>query len=229
MPMNKLLDWGFIMNSIYCLLFIFFYFLIFTPVQAGGEKKNKKSSKRSIEQVARVKGGSKREIRKNIIKQVKKYIDVEFNKTRSANDHLHGFVTYSIADGGTDKNDRQFAAYIFLNWGDLYEKIPNISSKYYSNWDGCVKIREAGYASVVQEFAFDDRKNREPKVGTGIDKLLKDSTSSQVRWRSAVVGATDGLLIKLALHKQEAKGEIQIGPYNIPFIIRSKNISDVDK
>ena len=190
--------------------------------EAGTKKTEEKPSGTSIEEKARQKGGRKGEIRRNIFRGVVQHKDVEINKTRSENDHLRGFITYSIKENGDKKSDRAYAAYIFLNWGDLHKKIPTCSSDYYSNWDGHVKVREAGYASVVQEFAFDDQANRVPREGTGVDMLIKDSTSSQVVWKSAVVGATDGLLIKLAMHKQEAKGEIQIGPYNIPYEIRPR-------
>ena len=166
---------------------------------------------------ARNKGGPKTAVRNNILKEVSKYKNKSFTRATSARNKLEGFVTYSTQQ--TVAGERPYVAYIYLNWGDLDNLIPRCSSKFYENWNGHVKVQLGGYCSVVQEFAFDSSPNREPGIGTGIDKLLKDSTSSQVRWLSAVVGATDGLLIKISMQKEKARGEIKAGTFTIPYEI----------
>ncbi len=176
------------------------------------------AQKPSIEEAARAKGGGKAVVRKNILAEISKYKDKSFQHQTSVSNKLDGFVTYAIPQEG--KRERPYVAYLYLNWGDLDKLIPRCASRFYQNWDGQVKVQEAGYCSVVQEFAFDDGGNREPKVGTGIDKLLKDETSSQVRWLSAVVGATDGLLIRIEMQKSAARGEIKAGTYSASYEIR---------
>ncbi|MCG2681271.1 MAG: hypothetical protein L6455_15080 [Kiritimatiellae bacterium] len=184
-------------------------------------------SKESIEVNARKAGGRKTAVKGRILAEVRPLADKTFDYATSASNKLHGFVTYSIPQA--KDSERPYVAYIYLNWGDLDDLIPHCSSNFYQNWDGQVKIQQAGYCSVVQEFAFDNAGNREPKVGSGVDKLLKDETSSQVRWLSGIVGATDGLLVKIAMQKPEARGEIKAGTFTIPFEIRPKTEAEGQK
>lgn len=162
-------------------------------------------------------GKKKQPVRQKLLSTIEPLADVRFEKIDTDKNLLRGFVTFSVSN--TNYGERPYIAYVYLNWGDLDKLIPNISSNFYKNWDGHVKVQEAAYATVIQEFAFDSG-TTEPRIGSGRDKLLKDETSSQVRWLAAVVGATDGLLIKLEMHKPEARGEIKAGPYMIPFEIR---------
>jgi hypothetical protein len=166
---------------------------------------------------------------------------MEFEKKNSDSDLLRGRITYSMPD----KDDASgYVAYIYVSWGDLDNKIPDISPDYYSNWDGYVKVQQAGKASVVKEFAFDDHNHRdggvgrrdgigrdssrrtgdrsEPGQGVGTDMIIKDTESSMVAWKSGIVGATDGLLIKLELKKPEARGTIKAGNFTISYEIVSK-------
>jgi hypothetical protein len=53
--------------------------------------------------------------------------------------------------------------------------------------------------------------------GSGRDTLIRDSESSMVAWKSGVVGATDGLLIRLELRQAETRGVIQAGNFTVPF------------
>ena len=173
-----------------------------------------------IEAMARAKGGGKTAVRSNIFKEVQKLADVKIDRIRSPQDRLTGFVTYATPGDKDAGGERPYVAYIYLNWGDL-DNLIHHGKKNYSNWDGNVKIQEGGYASVVQEFAFDEGKG-EPGPDTGHDKLLQDEKSSQVTWLAGVTGATDGLLVKLAMQKPEATGNITIGPFIIPYQIRAK-------
>ncbi|MFC1461605.1 hypothetical protein ACFLQR_03700 [Verrucomicrobiota bacterium] len=170
--------------------------------------------------------------KEKILQKVVPFKDMTFEKKNSDVDLLRGFVTYSLPS--QEDGSREYVAYVYLNWGDLDKKIP-VRKENYQNWDGYVKIREAGRAEVVKEFRFDDgslgrdssKKNAkdlpQPCKGSGRDKLLKDEISSQVVWQSGIVGDTDGLLIRLDLHKPFAKGTIKAGNFTIPFIIRPRS------
>mgnify|MGYP006911567221 CR=1 FL=1 len=173
-------------------------------------------------------------------RDISKIKSMSFEKINSDKDLLRGFVTYSRPS----KDDgRNYEALICLRWGDLDNLIPKIKSDFYSNWDGYVKVHGGGRAYVIKEFAFDDgdpaggetgkgglgedssknipdRESKEPGLGSGRDELIKDQTSSMVAWKSGVVGATDGILIKVELQKPEAKGEIKAGNFVIPYEIK---------
>ena len=58
-----------------------------------------------------------------------------------------------------------------------------------------------------------------PREGSGRDLLLPSDDESVVSWEAGVIGATDGLLIKLELDSPEATGEIQAGVFTIPFMV----------
>ncbi len=233
---------------------------------------------------------------KQQLAQAQTYQCMKFTRKNSAEDMVTGIVTHSRP---TNPGGRQHVAYVFLIWGDLDNKIKGVASKYYSNWDGYVKVT-SGKASVVREFAFDDgtplllspkdkiimmskakkaladqkkqlvaalskfrdnaialvrklmrdpSKRREaerkitrryhdalraydkmakgrldamakwgePGVGSGVDELVKDNTKRQVTWEAGVVGATDGLLIRLDLPLGSTSGQIKAGKFTIPF------------
>jgi hypothetical protein len=162
----------------------------------------------------------------------------EFEKKNSDKDLLRGKITHAMP---AKDGESGYTAFIMLRWGDLDNQIPNIKSEYYTNWDGYVKLQQGGKAEVVKEFAFDDRNQRTGGVdkgdglgrdsgkrqgdrntvgeGSGHDEIIKDSDISMVAWKSGIVGATDGLLIKLTLKKAETKGTIKAGNFTIPFEI----------
>lgn len=157
--------------------------------------------------------------------------DTSFERINTKTDILRGFVTYSMPSGR--ERDRygagQYEAYILLLWGDLDGLIP-MSRNYYCNWDGFVKVQESGHADVVRKIRFDDRMrdgvlNRNaPELGpgSGRDKLLPASNGSNVSWLSGVVGAMDGLLIRVDMRKPEARGTIKAGSHTISFEIRPR-------
>lgn len=174
-------------------------------------------------------------------KHVEDTTAMTFEEKNSDKDLLRGRVTHSSPSKDDEKG---YTAYILVRWGDLDNKIPDISPDYYSNWDGYVKVQQGGKASVVKEFAFDDHNDRtggvggrdglgrdsgkrpgsrdEPGEGSGTDMIIKDTEPSMVAWKSGIVGATDGLLIKLELKKPEAKGSIRAGNFIIPYEITPK-------
>lgn len=180
--------------------------------------------------------GRQKELREHI----EKATAMEFEKKNSDKDLLRGRITYSMPS----KEGDGFTAFVFIRWGDLDNQIPDIKSEHYSNWDGYVKVQEGGKASVVKEFAFDDRNGTtggverrdgigrdsgrrpgepgEPGAGSGQDKLIRDSGGSMVAWKSGVVGATDGLLIRLDLKKAETRGSIKAGNFTVYFDVKPR-------
>ena len=50
-----------------------------------------------------------------------------------------------------------------------------------------------------------------------------------VAWKSGIVGATDGLLIRLNLKKPEAKGTIKAGNFTIPYEIKPRTTDQPEK
>lgn len=177
-------------------------------VKAKEQKADKEKKKAAAKKLAKV--------CQRILNDVSERKATKFEKVNIASDLLRGYVTNSKPAGKGDK--RSFVAHIYIQWGDLDNKIPKCSSKFYQNWDGYVKVQEAGWASVVKEFKFDSGKG-EPQVGSGRDKMVKSAKSSQVVWKSGIVGSTDGILVKLDLHKSTAKGSIKVGKFVIPYVI----------
>lgn len=169
-----------------------------------------------------------------LTKHIKEATAVEFEQKNSELDLMRGKLTYA-----TLQPDGHYTAYLHIRWGDLDQFIPQIASVHYSNWDGSVKLQQGGVATVVKEFAFDDRdgttggvdepgglgqdsgkkdaKPREVGNGSGRDAITHDN-SPIVAWKSGVVGATDGLLLKLDLRQAETRGTLQLGKFSIPFV-----------
>ena len=58
-----------------------------------------------------------------------------------------------------------------------------------------------------------------PQEGSGVDELIRDGDPSKVTWEAGVVGATDGLLIKLKLPAGETTGTVQAGQFTHAFTI----------
>lgn len=168
--------------------------------------------------------------RQALREEVEKTTAIEIEEKNSDQDLLRGKITHSTPA----ENGEGYTAYVMLEWGDLDHLIAKCGKEYYSNWDGFVKLQEAGKASVVKEFAFDDRNSTTGGRGgrdglgrdsgkhgarSGRDFLIRDSESSMVAWKAGVVGATDGLLIRLDLKQEETRGKIQVGNFTIPFEI----------
>ncbi len=165
--------------------------------------------------------------RAKLMKQLKATQADTFEFKNSDQDMVKGFTTSSKPAG--DK----YVAYVFLDWGDLNNLIQKGGKDKYSNWDGYVKVT-GGTAEVVRKFAFDDgtshklnvpeggktagkaataKKSSGPGAGSGQDELISSGDPSTVAWKAGVVGATDGLLIKLTLTSPQATGEIKAGKF----------------
>lgn len=172
--------------------------------------------------------------RAKLMKQLRAMQADAFEFKNSGQDMVKGFTSFSKPAGDT------YVAYVFLDWGDLNNLIKKCGADKYSNWDGYVQV-SGGTAEVVRKFAFDDgtthklnvppsgtvagkraagRKNAGPGPGSGRDALIAGDDPSKVAWRSGVVGATDGLLIKLTLAAPQATGEVKAGNFTFPFTIK---------
>ena len=112
---------------------------------------------------ARKKAHTKLQRRNAWLKALRKHVAEKFERVNSETDLLRGFATYSVQ---TDQGPR---AYVFINWGDLDNKLKEISPDYYSNWDGVLEI-DGGTARVVKEVAFDDGS---PRPETLTDEQLE--------------------------------------------------------
>lgn len=176
--------------------------------------------------------------REQIDKHIKEAIASEFEEKNSELDLMRAKLTYAIR-----QPDGHYTAYLHIRWGDLDNFIPQINSVHYSNWDGHVKLEQGGNATVVKEYAFDDRDGttggvddhdglgrdsgkkpgdkNQPGEGSGQDALIKDD-SPIVAWKSGVVGATDGLLLLLDLRQAETRGTLKLGNFTIPFVTQER-------
>lgn len=203
-------------------------------------KASTKSAKASTK--AGTRAGSAEQIEAAKQAAVHKHIDqaqtMVFDEKNSDLDLLHARLSYATPA----KDGNGYTAYLHVEWGDLNHLIDKNGPEHYSNWDGSVKLLQAGKASVVKEFAFDDHnrstggverrdglgrdsgkkaaKPGESGYGSGRDTLIRDGDNSIVAWKSAVVGATDGLLIRLDLKMAYTRGTLQAGNFMIPFVVQ---------
>lgn len=123
-------------------------------------------------------------------------------------DLLRIHVTYARAVDG------KYVVWALARWGDLDNRIAAGGKEYYSKWDGSVHV-QGGTLDLVRKPGFDDRSGREPKDGTGVDKISATSSGS-VEWQSAVVGWTDGLLIKFTFESLQGAATIKAGNFTVP-------------
>ena len=172
--------------------------------------------------------------KEKIDKHIQSATASEYEEKNSELDLMRAKLTYAI-----QQPDGHYTAYLHIRWGDLNNYILHNGSVHYSNWDGNLKLQQGGNATVVKEYAFDDRDgttggvdetdglgrdsgkkpatNNQPGEGSGRDAIIRDD-SPIVAWKSGVVGATDGLLLKLDLRQAETRGTLQLGKFSIPFV-----------
>lgn len=172
--------------------------------------------------------------KEKIDKHIESATASEFEEKNSELDLMRAKLTYAIP-----QPDGHYTAYLHIRWGDLNNFILQNGSVHYSNWDGNLKLQQGGNATVVKEYAFDDRdgttggvdetdglgrdsgkkpgNNNQPGEGSGRDAITHDD-SPIVAWKSGVVGATDGLLILLDLRQAETRGTLKLGNFTIPFV-----------
>ncbi len=199
---------------------------------AAAERARREAKQERLEKAQARQAEAKQEAMRTHIKQA---TAMQFEHKNSDADLLRGKLTYAVPA----KDGDGYTAYLHIQWGDLDKLITKNSAAYYSNWDGSVKLQQAGTCSVVKEFAFDDRNGTiggveekdglgrdsgrkdavpgESGAGSGRDTLIRDDDHSIVAWKSGVVGATDGLLIRLDLKKPETRGVLEIGNFTVPF------------
>jgi hypothetical protein len=118
-------------------------------------------------------------------------------------------------------------------WGDLDNKIKGVGKQYYSKWDGSLDL-VTGVGEVDKKIQFDDKGGErflahhpgastqsaatEPHEGSGRD-LLVDKAGAHIEWKAGVVGALDGLRIKITSATPTVKGTLKAGNFEIPLNI----------
>ncbi len=169
-------------------------------------------------------------------------------RQNSPQDKLRIDLTHSYSrEGG------RHVAFVRILWGDLDNVIKNGGKRYYSDWDGQLKV-DKGEAEVIRKIAFDEgtrptsrpasgpmlhrglrehggtarpmfhrerpasRPSAEPGPGSGRDELIKAS-GNPIVWKAGVVGALDGLMIKITSETGEMTGTIKAGKFDVPFKI----------
>ncbi len=134
--------------------------------------------------------------RQAILDSIQPLIDKKFSHVNSSKDFLEGYVTHTKKDG-----DR-YVGYVYLIWGDLNDEIPGVSSKWYSNWNGEVKVA-SGTAEVVKEFQFDDGS---PEPGT----KLAEYKTGRARGRGQIVAKGKTAINRAARHKNPAVARLAV-------------------
>ena len=160
-----------------------------------------------------------------------------------ANHEIGGKLAYPLAQTITKANSPQdkllveisyavpqangYVAELKIVWGDLDNLIKKCGKQYYSNWDGSVDIT-SGTGLVIHKIQFDDQSNHKltppgktpagPGPGSGRDQLLT-SEGTKIEWKAGVVGALDGLAIRITNASSLMTGTIKAGNFTIPFTI----------
>jgi len=152
--------------------------------------------------------------------RLKRHVAQSFEEKNSAEDLLRVHVTYARPN-----DDGTYSAVVVAHWGDLDNLIRGGGADYYSNWNGSMVLKK-GTVEKVHKFFFDDQWG-EPKPGTGADKITKQ-TDHLVRWKSAVVGATDGLIFRLKFTTLNTVATLHCGDYSFDIkpIVRQGNTTN---
>ena len=161
-------------------------------------------------------------------------VDQRIERQNSPADRLVVEVTHSVKEGG------QYVAYVKVVWGDLDNLIKDAGKKHYAKWDGSLAL--VGANGIIDEkIQFDDGKgaatlpktttaknpgkagggskgNEGPHEGSGRDQV-DVAAGSTVKWEAAVVGALDGLRIKITSPAAEIHGTLKAGNFTIPLVI----------
>ncbi len=164
-------------------------------------------------------------------------VDQTITRENSSSDKLRIELTHSHVN-----KDGKNVAFVRIVWGDLDNVIVGGGRQYYSDWDGSLALTSAT-GEVVRKIAFDDgtatsrpaaagterprwrRHNASqpahhggPGSGSGQDEMIQ-SQGSQITWKAGVVGALDGLLIKVTSDSASISGTIVAGKFTVPFTI----------
>jgi hypothetical protein len=129
-------------------------------------------------------------------------------KANSDKDMLRVHVGYATPVNG------KLVCLIVARWGDLDNKIAKGGKDVYSKWDGSCAVT-GGSVELAGKLAFDDRSGKDPKAGSGIDKITTVS-GSEISWEAAVVGATDGLVFKVTFDSASSSATVKAGNFTIP-------------
>lgn len=166
-------------------------------------------------------------------------IDQTIEKQNSPQDKLRIDVTHS------ELREGKHVAFIRIVWGDLDNLIKEGGRQYFSDWDGSVTFQNAT-GLVVHKIAFDDGKattrpanqktntasrpghekglsdhhpkreaTSQPDQQNGRDQLI-DASGPVIEWKAGVVGAIDGLLIKVTSEKPTVEATIKAGKFTVP-------------
>ncbi len=146
-----------------------------------------------------------------------------FEYMNSSMDVLRGRISYSVKN--RKSTEYPYTAYLLIQWGNL-DRVKPVPRGYYENWDGYLQMGQ-GRAKVEKKIFFDDGWQKYPDLqgphpGSGWDQLLDTGNPARVEWLAGVVGATDGLLIRIDLPFDNATGEIKAGNFVFPFAIVPK-------
>jgi hypothetical protein len=112
-------------------------------------------------------------------------------------------------------------------WGDLNNQIKGVGKKYYSKWDGSLDLT-TGTGEIDKKIQFDDKGGHAlvphnpakagPHEGSGRDFVV-DRAGSHITWEAGVVGALDGLRIKITSSTPVVQGTLKAGNFEIPISI----------
>ncbi len=142
-----------------------------------------------------------------------------FDRENKPSDKQHVEVTASALEGA------QYVAYVHVVWGDLDNVIKKDGSQYYSDWDGSLTLTE-GTGIIDKKIQFEDKTGKAaaskpaklPGPGSGRDEVVEKS-GPVVDWKSGVVGALDGLRIKITSPDATIHATLVAGKFTIPITI----------
>ncbi len=132
-------------------------------------------------------------------------------RVNTEQDLLRVYVTYAEPN-----EDGTHSLVVIAVWGDLDRELDDISSEYYSNWDGVFTVT-GGTVELCRRIRFDARDEREPAEGSGVDKLGEQS-EVEIEWQAGVIGATDGLGFSVTVDSLDSYATLEIGGHLVEII-----------
>ena len=155
-------------------------------------------------------------------KLIDTHIDRTFNGSIDKKNLIKGNITYTFNESDSGENDG-YVAYIRARWGDLNNLVKKSRAKHYENWGGYVKVLSAKSVSIVRGIKLES--GHSVGQGKGGDSVLKLRSKKVVAWKSGIIGASDGIVIKIELHGPFASGSFKFGKLESRFSLRpEKNV-----
>lgn len=155
-------------------------------------------------------------------KLIDTHINRTFNGSIDKKNLIRGNITYTFNESESGENDG-YVAYIRARWGDLNNVVKKSRPMHYENWSGYVKVLSAKSVSIVRGIALEG--NHAVGQGKGGDSILNLRSKKMVAWKSGIIGATDGIVIKIELHGPFASGSLKFGKLESRFRLRpEKNV-----